>query len=264
MPERESYVSGTPNWVDLQTTDQAGAKQFYGELLGWTYDDAPVDEVNGVFYSMASLRGRHVGAITPLGEHAAPGVPPHWNSYVSVDDIDATIAKVAPSGGTVVAPPFDVFDSGRMAVVADPAGAVFELWQAKEHIGAALVNEPGTWAWNELITPDIPAATAFYQALFGWGTSAQAEAAASGQPYTEWTLGGQSIGGMMNPPMPGIPPMWGIYFAVDGTDAAVEKTKALGGSVIAEPMDIEPGRFAAVADPQGAMFNVITMTGEVA
>jgi hypothetical protein len=213
---------------------------------------------------MASLRGRHVGAISPLGDHAAPGIPPHWNSYVSVDDIEASVAKVAPAGGTVVAPPFDVFDSGRMAVVQDPTGAMFELWQAKEHIGAGLVNEPGTWAWNELITPDIPAATAFYRALFGWGTSVQEAGTPDGQNYTQWTLGDQSIGGMMNPPMPGIPPMWSIYFAVDDTDATVAKAKALGGSVMSEPMDIDPGRFAVLTDPQGAVFNVIAMTGEVA
>ena len=182
-------------------------------------------------------------------------MPPHWNSYISVDDIEATTAKVAGAGGTVIAPPFDVIDAGRMAVIQDPTGAIFELWQAKNHIGASLVNEPGTFTWSELITPDVPKAAAFYKTVLGWDSETVGEE----MPYTEFKLDGNSIAGGMNPPMPGIPPLWGIYFAVADTDATVAKAKSLGGSVIAEPMDIEPGRFAVLADPQGAMFNVIKM-----
>ena len=255
MAERKSYASGTPSWVDLQTTDPVAAKQFYGDLFGWTYDDNPVDDTGDVVYSMAKIRGLHVGAISPLGEQAAAGVPPHWNSYVSVDDIEAAVAKVAAAGGTVMAPPFDVLDAGRMAVIQDPTGAVFELWQAKNHIGAALVNEPGAFSWTELITPDIPKAAAFYNALFGWTSETHGEE----MPYTEFKLAGESIAGAMNPPMPGIPPLWGVYFSVADTDATVAQAKALGGAVMNGPMDIEPGRFAVLADPQGAMFNVITM-----
>jgi predicted enzyme related to lactoylglutathione lyase len=255
MPERKTYASGTPNWVDVQTTDTAAAKQFYGELFGWVYNDQPIDEANGIYYSIATLRGLDVGAISPLGEQAAAGVPPHWNSYVSVDDIEATCAKVAPAGGTVVAPPFDVMDAGRMSVIQDPTGAVFLLWQAKNHIGAGLVNEPGAFSWSELITPDVPKAAEFYDKVLGWGSKTHGE----GMPYTEFTLDGESIAGAMNPPMPGIPPMWGIYFSVADTDATVAKAKSLGAAVFAPPMDIEPGRFAVLADPQGAMFNVIKM-----
>src|SRR6478609_8551122 len=121
MPERTSYAAGTPNWIDLQTSDPNAAKEFYGALFGWAYDDQPVDEANGVFYSMAKLDGHDVGAIAPLqDEQAAQGVPPHWNSYIAVDDIEAAVAKVGPAGGTVIAPPFDIFDAGRMAVVQDP------------------------------------------------------------------------------------------------------------------------------------------------
>jgi uncharacterized protein len=254
MPERKSYASGTPNWVDVQTSDQAAAKQFYGELFGWVYNDQPIDEANGVYYSIATLGGLDVGAIAPLDPSAA-GVPPHWNSYVSVDDLEAVTAKVAAAGGTVVAPPFDVMDAGRMSVIADPTGAIFELWQAKNHIGATLVNEPGAFSWSELITPDVPKAAEFYKQVLGWG----AETHEGGMPYTEFTLDGSSIAGAMNPPMPGIPPMWSIYFSTADTDATVAKAKSLGGAVIAPPMDIEPGRFAVLADPQGAMFNVIKM-----
>jgi predicted enzyme related to lactoylglutathione lyase len=255
MPERTSYASGTPNWIDLQTSDPSAAKQFYGALFGWSYDDQAIPEAPGVFYSMAQRRGKNVAGIAPLPDaQVDQGVPPHWNSYVSVDDLDATLAKVGPAGGTVVMPPFDISDSGRMAVVQDPTGAVIALWQAKEHIGASLVNEPGTFCWSELITPDIPAAAAFYRAVFGW----DAATTEGDMPYTEFKLG-ESIAGGMNPPMPGIPPMWGIYIAVDDTDATVSKTTELGGSVIAPATDIEPGRFAVLADPQGAMFSVIKM-----
>jgi predicted enzyme related to lactoylglutathione lyase len=254
MAERTSYAPGTPSWVDLQTSDPAAAKQFYGELFGWTYDDQPVDDVN--VYSMAQVRGHDVAAISGLGEQAAQGVPPHWNSYITVADIEAAVAKVAPAGGTVFAPPFDVMDAGRMAVVQDPTGAIFELWQAKEHIGAGLVNEPGSFTWTELITPDIPKAAAFYNAVLGWDAVTQG---GPDMPYTEFKLGDTSIAGGMNPPMPGIPPSWGIYFAVADTDATVAKTTALGGSLVNGPMDIEPGRFAVLADPQGAYFNVIKM-----
>ena len=252
MPERTSYVSGTPSWIDVQTTDPDSAKKFYGELFGWTYDDRPIDEENGVFYSMALVNGVEVAAISPLGDQAAAGVPPHWNSYISVDDIEAATAKVEPAGGTVIAPPFDVMTAGRMAVIADPTGAVFELWEARDNIGAKIVNEPGTFCWSELVTPDVAKAAAFYAAVVGWGSETNGD-------YTEFKLGGESIAGCMNPPMPGMPTVWGIYFAVADTDATVARATALGGSVLAPAMDIEPGRFAVLADPQGAVFMVIKM-----
>jgi uncharacterized protein len=251
MAERTSYAPGTPSWVDLQTTDPAAAKQFYGTLFGWSYSDQPVDETN--VYSMAQLRGVDVAAISGLGEQAAQGVPPHWNSYVTVADVEAAVAAVGPAGGVVLAPPFDVMDAGRMAVVQDPSGAVFELWQAKAHLGAGLVNEPGTFTWTELTTPDIPKAAAFYKAVLGW----DAATSDGPMPYTEFKLGGVSIAGAMNPPMPGIPPSWGIYFAVADTDATVAQAKSLGGAVVVEPTDIPPGRFAVLTDPQGAYFNII-------
>jgi predicted enzyme related to lactoylglutathione lyase len=255
MAERTSYASGTPNWIDVQTTDTKAAKQFYSSLFGWNFVDYPIDEANGVYYSMGMLKDHEVAAVAPLGPEQA-GVPPHWNSYVSVDDVDGATAKVESAGGKVMAPPMDVMDAGRMSVVQDPTGAVFMLWQAKDNIGAQLVNEAGTFSWSELITPDVPKAAAFYKKVLGWGTETHGEGAGA---YTEFKLGGNSIAGAMNPPMPGIPPLWGIYFTVDDCDAAVEKAKSLGAAVMNGPMDIEPGRFAVLADPQGAMFNVIKM-----
>ncbi len=252
MPERKEYAPGTPNWVDLQTSDQDAAKRFYGDLFGWNFNDMPMDEAGGAVYSMAQLNGHDVAAIAPLGDQAAAGVPPHWNSYVAVSDADQTASLVEKAGGTLFVPAFDVLDAGRMAVFVDPTGATIAAWQAKNHIGATLVNEPGTFSWNELLTADVPKAAAFYSKVFGWEASPVADLS-----YTEFKLNGQSIGGAQNPPMPGIPPIWTIYFSTADTDATVAKAKKLGGSAFVEPTDIPPGRFAVLADPQGAMFNVI-------
>ena len=257
MPERTEYAPGTPSWVDLQTSDQAAAKTFYGSLFGWTFNDLPVGD-NGETYSMAQLKGRDAGAISSLGEQAAAGVPPHWNSYVTVTDVDATASQVPGAGGTVIAPPFDVMDAGRMAVIQDPTGAVLMIWQPKNSIGAGIVNEHGAFSWSELISPDVPKAAEFYKKIFGWTADTMGEGP---QQYTEFKLDGKSIAGGMAPPMPGIPPLWGIYFSVDDCDAIVEKVKSLGGAVMNGPMDIQPGRFAVLADPQGAMFNVIKWSG---
>jgi predicted enzyme related to lactoylglutathione lyase len=254
MPERTEYAPGTPNWVDCQTSDQSAAKQFYGQLFGWTFEDLPVDEANGVYYSMATIGGLEVAAIAPLGDMAAQGVPPHWNSYVSTNDVDATTALVAPAGGTTMMPPMDVMDAGRMSVVADPTGAVINIWQPKNNIGAQLVNDAGAFSWTELLTPDPARAAEFYNKVFGW-TGNPVE----GMEYTEFKLDGNSIAGAMKPPMPGMPAMWTVYFTTDDTDATVAKAQSLGASIMAPPTDIPPGRFAVIADPQGAMFNVIKM-----
>jgi predicted enzyme related to lactoylglutathione lyase len=127
---------------------------------------------------MAQLKGRDAGAISSLGEQAAPGVPPHWNSYVTVTDVDATASQVPGAGGTVIAPPFDVLDAGRMAVIQDPTGAIFMIWQPKNSIGAGIVNEHGAFSWSELISPDVPKAAEFYKKIFGWTSDTMARAAA--------------------------------------------------------------------------------------
>ena len=152
MPKRTSYAQGTPNWVDLQTTDTAGAKAFYGQLFGWVYDDQPMPQ--GGAYSMALLGGESVAAIAPQSpELAAASAPPMWNTYLAVDSVDDTAARVEAAGGQVAMAPFDVVDAGRMAFIIDPSGAAVALWQASQHIGATLVNEPGTVTWNELSPP---------------------------------------------------------------------------------------------------------------
>ena len=129
MPTKSEYAQGTPSWVDLQTTDQSAAKQFYTSLLGWSYDDDPMPDGGGV-YAMARLKGETVAAIAPMPLGAPDGMPPMWNTYIAVDDVDATIDKVAPAGGQVLMPATDIGEAGRMAFVADPTGAAVGLWQA--------------------------------------------------------------------------------------------------------------------------------------
>src|SRR5258707_14920822 len=160
MPVRTSYAQGTPNWVDLQTTDQAAAKAFYAGVFGWSYDDQPMD--GDAVYSIAKIGDESVAAIAPQSpELVAAGAPSMWNTYLAVDSVDEVSAKVGPAGGTVAMEPFDVMDAGRMAFVLDPSGAAVALWQAGQHIGSSLLNEPGTGIWNRLIT-DSPAAVSFY------------------------------------------------------------------------------------------------------
>jgi uncharacterized protein len=250
--EIESYGNGVPSWVDLGTADIAKAGAFYSALFGWTVQQGP-PEAGG--YAIAELGAKPVAG---LGPQQNPG-PPVWATYVNVDDADATVAKVESAGGTVFVAPMDVMDVGRMAIFADPVGAVIGVWQPGTHKGAGLVNEPGTLTWNELVTTDIAAAKAFYAAVFGWGAVTQGEGAGA---YTEFQVAGRSIAGMMEKPaeMPAeVPPYWGVYFAVADTDASAQRVGELGGTIMMPPRDIEPGRFAIAIDPTGAMFSIIAM-----
>ncbi len=244
MPDRNEYTPGTPSWVDVATTDMAASKQFYTQLFGWEFEDQ-----EGAPYSMAMLRGRAVAGLgTPPGD-----VHPAWNTYVTVTDVEAAVATVEKAGGSVLAPAMDVMDAGRMAVLIDPTGAVFQIWQAKNSIGCEIVNEPNTYSWNELMTPDVDTAAAFYEQVFGW----KAEAV-PGMDYTVFNLDGEGIGGAMKSPMEGIPPHWAVYFTVADTDASTAKAKELGATVLAGPDDIpDVGRFATLTDPQGASFSII-------
>jgi len=260
MPERTSYTQGTPNWVDLQTTDQAAAKAFYSGLFGWTYDDQPMPQ--GPVYSMAMLGAHPVAAIAPQSpEMAAAGAPAMWNTYLAVDSVDETAGQVEAAGGKVAMAPFDIMDAGRMAFVIDPAGAPVALWQAGQHIGATLVNEPGTLSWNELITSD-PGDVKFYTDLLGLTTSTMDMG--GGQEYTLFEAAGQQVGGSMAPPMPGIPNHWQVYFAVDDADATVAKATELGGAVVVPPFDSPVGRMAVIGDPQGAVFSIIKLAPQPA
>lgn len=250
--ERDSYENGVPSWVDLASPDPARAATFYGQLFGW---EVGPGEAEAGGYAIAQLRGRPVAGIQP---QQSPG-PSVWASYVNVDSADATFAKATDAGGAAILEPMDVMDAGRLAFFADPAGAVIGLWQPGAHKGAGIVNEPGTFSWNELITTDIDGSKTFYKAVFAWDAETHGEGPGA---YTEFKLDGQSVAGMMakGSDMPAeMPPNWGVYFTVDSTDDALAEISRLGGSAITPVMDIEPGRFAVVADPFGAIFNIIQL-----
>lgn len=256
MPERESYAHGTPSWIDLSTTDPAGAQQFYGAIFGWQFDVNPTDQ--GGEYIMATKGGKSAaGMMQQQPELAAMGMPSMWNTYVTVNSIDETVAKAEPAGGSVMMPSMQVMDSGKMAVIGDPTGAAICLWEAGEHIGAEVVNEHGALTWNECQTPDVAAAAKFYGELFGWGTD-EMDMGPQGT-YTVFTLDADGVAGGMTPPMDEVPPHWSTIFAVDDTDGCVETARQAGGSIIVEPFDIPIGRQAVIADPQGAVFSVIQM-----
>jgi len=249
MGERTQYTPGTFCWTDLSTSDQDAAKAFYGALFGWEVEDIPVGE--GAVYSMMSLGGKAVAAISPQQpEQAAAGVPPLWNSYVSVQSADATLARAKELGATVHAPAFDVMEAGRMGVIQDPQGAYFLAWEPKQTIGAQLVNANGALAWNELATPDLDAAGTFYGALFGWTI----EPLDGPMPYRMIKNGEAGNGGMTVPNPPGTPPNWLVYFGIDDLDAALARIAELGGTALTPAMDIGMGRIAVSQDPQGAVF----------
>lgn len=259
MSERSSYEPGTPCWVDLGSPDLEAAVDFYAALFGWEIPPAENVENTGG-YRRATRGGADVAGMMPLMQE---GQPPAWSSYVSVADADATAAAVKEAGGNVIAEPMDVMDLGRMAVFADPTGAVFGIWQPGAFPGAALVNEPGAFSWNELGTRDPDAAKEFYAAVFGWAFRDN-DMGEMGT-YTEWLNGESSIGGMMDVTgrLPDeIPAHWMVYFSVGNTDAALETVKSSGGGVSFGPVDIPAGRFAIVTDPHGAAFAVIQLPEE--
>jgi uncharacterized protein len=252
MPNVETHAAGSFCWIELATTDQNAAKQFYGSLLGWTANDSPMgpDDV----YTMFGLEGRHTGACYTLRpDMRAQGVPPHWLLYVSVANADETAAKVAPAGGIVVVPPFDVMEHGRMAVLQDPAGAAISIWQAKTHHGTGVEGVPGTLCWADLTTPGPGAAAKFYQAVFGW----QADPGKDKTGYLHIKNGDKYIAGILpaEPRNPKAPTHWLLYFLVRDCDASTGMAKKAGAHIHVAPESMEGvGRWSIVADPQGAVF----------
>jgi uncharacterized protein len=258
MGERTQHAPGTFSWTDLTTTDQDAARAFYAGLFGWTAEDMPAGE--GVVYSMQKVGDAQVAAISPQPQaQREAGVLPMWNSYVTVASADVVAARAAELGATVHAPPFDVFDAGRMAVIQDPQGAFFEIWEPKRHIGAGLVNAPGALVWNELASNDLDGSTAFYSKLFGWSI---AQFPGSEQAYLGITNGQANNGGIREVTPADVPPHWLVYFGVDDIAAAMERVTTLGGTVHAGPIDIQMAKIAIVADPQGAVFALYDGTME--
>lgn len=250
MGERTTYAPGTFSWAELAAGDADGAKSFYSWLLGWDYDDSPMGD--GMVYSMARRDGKHVAALLASDE------PPHWNCHVSVESVDATCARAAELGARVTAEPFDVMDVGRMAVIADPTGAAVSLWEARQHVGAALVNTPGAMTWNDLVTPDPEEAASFFESLLGWTTE---EIPDSGG-YRVIRNGDRANGGMMrlDPKRMGAqtPPHWMPYFGHEDVVAAVEEVPGRGGRLLSGPHRVPQGAIAVMADPQGAVFALWT------
>ncbi len=250
MGERTQHSPGTFSWTDLNTTDQDGAKGFYSGLFGWEITDMPVGDDS--VYSMAAIDGKWVAAISPQPQQQRDaGVPPAWNSYVTVEDADATAARAAELGASVHAPPFDVMEAGRMAVIQDPQGGWFLIWQPKDHKGAQLVNVHGALTWNELGSPDMDGSAAFYGDLLGWSTSPME---AGDMPYLVISNGERSNGGIRPPMPPEAPPCWLVYFATDDLAGSLATVSELGGTVLMGDTDIGVGHIAVVQDPQGAVF----------
>jgi uncharacterized protein len=246
MAEFTSYTHGTPNWVDVMTNDPDATKAFYSGLFGWEPDPTPMPDAGG--YEMFQLRGKFVAGLGP----AQGGAPPAWNVYLASDDVDATAAKIKENGGMLFMEPMDVFEAGRMLFGADPTGAAFGAWQAKLHIGAQLANEPNTFVWNEVVTPDFEGSQAFYTAVFGWKPEAM------GDGYAGQDVGNGPIAGLMASPDEASP-RWVTYFAVESIGDAVAKVKELGGTVLSGPTDTPFGPMAAVKDTQGAGFSLIQL-----
>jgi predicted enzyme related to lactoylglutathione lyase len=255
MPHVDAHTPGSFSWFELSTTDQVAAKAFYQRLFGWTIQDHSMGPA-GV-YTIFHKDGRDVAAAAGLREDQQKmGVPSHWLTYVTVENVDETAKEATALGGTLIAEPFDVMQNGRMAVVQDPQGATFALWQPNQHPGVKVIAEPGAFAWAELLTTDAPAATTFYTKLFGWQTMTMPF---GGQDYTVVQVGERPVGGIYPlPPGAPAPPSWTIYFEVADCDAAIADATAQGATLIMGPIDAEGiGRFAGLQDPQGAFFSVI-------
>jgi uncharacterized protein len=248
----KTYAPGTPNWVDLGTTDVAGAVAFYGSLFGWSYEDfGPEAGGYGVFLK----DGRQAAGIGPAMD---PARGTYWATYFATDSADDAASKVQPAGGQVIMEPMDVMDQGRMAVFVDPSGAFFSVWQPGKNTGAEVVGEPGGLAWNELVTTDIGAVKTFYPAVLGVGI--RDVPMGEGFDYTLLQVDDRAVAGAM-PQLPdavaGMPSHWVVYFAVDDCDATHAKALEFGATSLEGPMDSPAGRFATLVDPQGGKVAII-------
>ena len=268
MPERDGYIPGVPCWVDTSQPDPEAAVRFYEGLFGWEFEDAMPPGSEGKYF-IARLRGGDVAAVGSIPEGAPPMAM--WNTYIWVHSADDTASQATRAGGRALMEPFDVMDAGRMAVLADPQGATFCVWQAKDHKGAQIVNEAGSLNFNVLDTTDTEAAKGFYGAVFGW-TTFELE---NGE---FWAL--SAYGDHLEQLTPGIrkmtaemgaagfedvvaairtiegdaPPHWGVQFSTDDADSTAEKAEALGGEVVVPPVDVPWARITVIRDPQGATF----------
>lgn len=257
MSTRSAYEPGTPCWVDLMSPDMEASTTFYTGLFGWESDDQFDDDGTRIYTNFR--RDGQLVAGMGAQQPGMEGVPATWSTYVATADVDATVAAVARAGGTVMMPTLEVMDQGRMAIFADPSGAVVSAWEPGAHHGADVVNEPGAWSWNELMTRDLDAALAFYRAVFGWEYE--------GMPMPDGTyhvvVGGDEggLGGLMAMPRSipdAVPSHWAVYFTVDDISAVLDRAGRLGATVLMGPTDAgDVGTIATLADPQGGSFMVL-------
>lgn len=272
MTDQDRYIPGVPCWVDTSQPDPAAAADFYRGLFGWELVDA-MPPGSPATYLTARLNGGDVAAVGSVPEGAPPTAM--WNTYVWVDDADETADRVRAAGGTVLTEPFDIFDSGRLAVFADPEGAVFCVWQARAHRGATVVNEPGSLNFNDLNTRDPERAKAFYGAVFGWEAldvggaqmwalpaygdflEARTPGMRAGMADMGAPVGFENVVASISPiaaDAPDTPAHWGVTFAVADADEIAQRAAELGGTVVVAPFDAPWVRMAVIADPQGATF----------
>ena len=272
MPERDGYINGVPCWIDTTQPDPSHAAEFYSGLFGWECEDVMPPDAPGRYF-MARIRGGDVAAISSqMGDTPQPAM---WNTYVWVDSADDTAAKVQEAGGQIVVGPFDVMDSGRMAMFSDPEGAMIAAWQPNQHRGARIVNENGSLNFNGLNTRDTDGAKRFYGAVFGWETldvggadmwvlPGYGDHLEQGSPGLREGMaqmgapkGFEDVVAQINPipaDQPDLPAHWSVTFAVDDADATAEKAAQLGGQVVIPPFDAPWVRMTLIADPQGAGF----------
>lgn len=252
------HAPGTFCWPELASSDAKAALAFYTGLFGWTVNEVPME--SGSYY-LLQVGGRDAAALyeltPPMREQK---VPPHWGAYVAVVSADESAKKVEAAGGKVIQGPFDVMDLGRMAVVADRAGATFCLWEAKKNTGVGVLGEPGTLGWVQLNTRDAAGAKAFYPAAIGW--TFKDDPMGPDMTYTTWLKSDGMAGGMMPMP-PGTPAEapahWLSYFTVPNVDEAHAKAVKLGATSYVAPNDVPGGpRFAVLGDPQGAVFGIMS------
>lgn len=259
MTQITQHAPGTFCWPELSSTDQAAAEKFYPSVFGWEIKLSPMGP--DAHYTIFLKDGKAVAALAQMMEDLRKkGVPSHWLSYVSTASAAETTARARQLGGTVIQDAFDVMDLGRMAVLQDPLGTAFAVWQAKSHPGAGVLEEPGSLCWTELVTTDTVKAGSFYTQLFGWTTADMPMPSGS---YTLFKRGEKSAAGMMarTPEMGNVPAHWMPYFSVADCDKTVARATEKGGSTLVPPQEVPTvGRFALLQDPQGAAFAVIKLS----
>ena len=256
MKEIKKHQPGNFSWNDLLTTDAKAAKAFYGKLFGYTAEDTPAGPDSA--YTMFNLHNKAVAAMYERSaEQKEQGIPPHWDSYITVENVDEACKKVKALEGTVIQEPFDVMEAGRMGIIKDPTGAVLALWQPNENIGSEITGIPGTVVWNELGTNNTEKANKFYTQLLDWDSETSEMI---NTVYTAFLLEKKPVAGMfqMPPEMGDTPSQWVPYFSVEDCDASVKIAQELGANVLQPPTDIPgTGRFSMLQDPQGAAFGIL-------